>query len=101
MKYPQLPNAYSIRGADMGRSNDINEPDAKIKFHLYLMQMFDGDYDSGGAYWGCGSRATGWMYHAYGYGSDGQKNEIFIRALSRDDAKRQVLEIFENAKFYR
>lgn len=100
MKYPQLSHASSNRGASMGRPNDINEPDEEIKFHLYAMPMVDGDYDSGGAYWGCGSSTTGWMYHAYGYGPE-YVNEMFIRAVHRDDAKRQVREIFKNAKFYR
>jgi hypothetical protein len=100
MKYPKLSNASSVYGASMGRSNNINEPDAEIKFHLYAMPMFGSCYDSGGAYWGCGSYATGRMYHAYGDGPEFQ-NEMFIRAKSREDAKRQVRDTFKNAKFFR
>lgn len=97
MKYPTLPHACSARGASMGRQNSIMEPDAEILFLLYVMPMFDeGCYDSGGAYWGMGSKEHGVMYHAIG---DGPKfmNEMFIRAKSRDDAIAQVKARFKNA----
>lgn len=101
MKYPKLLPGCSIYGADMGRRNTVAEPDAEIKFHLYKMPMSAcGCYDSGGAYWGAGSHTTGWMYHAYGDGPLWQ-NAAFVRAKTRDEAKRLVKELFKNAKFYR
>jgi len=100
MKIPKLDNVSSTYGAPMGRRDSIMEPDTKIKFSLRAMRMVDGDYDEGGAYWGAGNSQIGWMYHAIGEGVD-YINEMFIRAKNREDAKRQVLEVFENAKFYR
>lgn len=101
MKYPKLGKAYDHRGSSMGRVESINDPNAEIKFRLYKMPMSScGAYDNGGAYWGCGSHQTGWMYHAYGDGPE-WGNEVFIRATSRKDAKSKVVQQFKNAKFYR
>lgn len=100
MKYPKLPNACSRYGASMGRQNSIMERTAEIKFHLYLMPMVDGAYDTGGAYWGSGNWQIGYMYHAYGNGPE-FVNEMFVRARDREDAKHQVRDAFKNAKFYR
>lgn len=99
----QLRNAVSMRGASMGRPNDIdpNETGNAIKFRLYRMPMSScGAYDNGGAYWGCGDHQIGWMYHAVG---DGEKfvQQIFIRATTREGAKAQVRGYFPKAKFYR
>lgn len=100
-KAVQLSKGYSDRGAYMGRPNDILEPDAAIKFRLYLMPMSPcGAYDNGGAYWGCGCSKTGWMYHAIGEGPE-WVNQMFVRAINREEAKKQVLDAFPNAKFYR
>ena len=84
----------------MGRRDVIEEPAAAIKFRLYVMPMVDGDYDTGGAYWGCGNRDIGWMYHAIGEGIE-FVNQLFVRAQNRFDAKCQVLSAFPNARFYR
>lgn len=100
MKHPKLSNACSERGANMGRPNVIEEPDAPIKFRLYKMPMVDLCYDTGGAYWGQGSKEHGVMYHAYGDGPK-FKNEMFVRAKSRDEAKTMIRERFKNASFYR
>lgn len=97
MKYPKLEKAYDHRGASMGRSNSIEEPEQEIKFHLYKMPMSScGCYDNGGAYWGTGDP----MYHAFGDGIE-YKNELFIRARNRSEAKKAVLDKFPKAKFYR
>lgn len=101
MKHPTLPKGYSERGADMGRSNTITEPDASVKFHLYRMPMSsDGCYDSGGAYWGAGSLQHGFMYHAYGDGSK-ERQEMFVRARNREEAKEEIRAEFRKAKFWR
>jgi hypothetical protein len=100
MKHPKLQNATSSWGASMGRSDFIKEPDEPIKFRLYRMPMMDGCYDTGGAYWGSGNYKIGWMYHAYGDGPK-FKNELFIRAKSREEAKAEVRHYFKQAKFYR
>ena len=101
MKYPKLSKGYSIRGADMGRDDIVEEPNAPIKFHLYRMPMsYCGCYDSGGAYWGSGDFNIGFMYHAYGDGPE-FKNYMFIRAKTRQDAKEQIKKVFKNCSFYR
>ena len=101
MKRPSLTKGETQFGAQMGRTNCIEEPDAAIKFNLASMSMSgDGCYDAGGAYWGCGSPTTGWMYHAYGEGPE-FVNQMFVRAISREAAKALVLKAFKNATFFR
>lgn len=101
MKYPKLSNVCSRYGAPMGRNDAIEEPNAQMKFHLYRMPMSScGCYDNGGAYWGAGDHKIGFMYHAYGYGPE-FKNEMFVRAKSREDAKAQVKKLFKNSRFFR
>ena len=100
MSLPKLSNASSSRGAQMGRS-DIHalDRDAPIKLHLVRVKLYDGCYDEGGAYWGGPSdlwrvrsteqvelsvnRCTGlpMVDHV----------EFFIRAESREEAKREIL----------
>ena len=85
----------------MGRDNTIEEPNAPIKLHLYKMPISScGCYDSGGAYWGSGDFRIGFMYHAYGDGPE-FKNEMFVRAKGRQDAKKQIKLVFKNCSFYR
>jgi hypothetical protein len=83
----------------MGRDDGVYEPDAAIQFNLYRLEIKQG-YDAGGAYWGDGSYKTGVMYRAYGDGPE-WRNEMFVRATSREEAKKQVLAKFKNATFYR
>jgi hypothetical protein len=88
-------------GSRMGRRDklpdDTNEP---VKLRLVELKMVDGCYDQGGAYWGCWSPSQGGMYRAYGEGSEFVV-ELFVRAKTRDDAKRQVLAKLPKARFYR
>jgi len=91
-----LKNASSRYGADMGRPDHISEPDAPIKFHLRYMPFVDGDYDKGGAYWGCGEP----IFHAWGDGQE-EEQEMFIRASDRFHARLEVRKQFTNARFYR
>jgi hypothetical protein len=97
------------RGAPRGRSDtidlvDVEEFDGKVKLQLLPMTS-DGAYDKtigGGAYWGCGSREHGWMFRAYYYNSqNGESVDMYIRALSREKAKAQVIERLPKARFYR
>lgn len=83
----------------MGRPDVIEEPGAEIRFRLYRMPMVDGDYDTGGAYWGMGPNSAP-MWHAYG---DGPKfrDEIFLRAWTREEAKDIVREKFKASRFFR
>jgi len=91
-----LANGTSQWGAAMGRCDHITEPDAPIKFHLVKLRWVDGDYDQGGAYWGCGDP----IFHAWGDGLE-EEQEMFIRAPSRFHARLMVCKEFRNARFYR
>jgi hypothetical protein len=102
MRYGYDANGDRIcTGAGMGRRNTVTEPDFPVRFHLVKMRMSaGGDYDQGGAYWGCGNHQIGWMFHAWGDAEEFEQ-EVFIRALNRTEAKAEVLKLFPNAKFYR
>ena len=95
MKRPTLPKAFSQYGSSVGRCDDIKNPLGEYKFHLYGLPL-QGDYDSGGAYWGYVRGQP--MWHAYETESD---CEMFVRAISREAAKSQVLKTFPKARFFR
>lgn len=92
----------------MGRfseqAEDVQYPG---KFNLAALKMSPcGAYDSGGAYWGCGSREHGHMYRAYclEYDEINERDfyvDWFFRAKHREHAKQLVLEKYPAAKFYR
>jgi hypothetical protein len=71
----------------MGAREDL-PPNTTEKLSLVRWYLY-GDYDKNGSYWGKGEP----LYRAM----DGEGRQRFVRANSRDDAKRQ----FPNAKFYR
>ncbi len=88
-------------GAPMGRPNVLPENrNITAKLHLQKMCIHQG-YDDGGAYWGentCGK--IGDMYVAVGDMED-IGAVIFIRAVTRRDAKIQIWAKLPNVKFYR
>lgn len=109
--YPKSkqPNALSdvgsSRGAPMGRRNILEAPaDFTGTIHLTLMKMVDYCYDTGGAYWGAPSAKSGWMYRAWYYADIGDEVvhiEMFVRGVTRRDAKQQVQAKFPKARFYK
>ena len=93
----ELPNVSCKYGAPMGRCNVIpDDIHTAGKLYLNKLKWVDGDYDQGGAYWGMGNP----IYRAYGE-TETECIEIFVRAIDRDDAKVQVKELIESAKFHR
>lgn len=91
----KLEKVDCSRGAPMGRPSHITRPDRAFRMYMVKLPLGDGGaYDSGGAYWGCGDP----LYWAYG---DGNDQEMFVRAKTREDAKRQVLKEFPNIYFTR
>jgi len=96
----KLENVSSRYGAPMGRPNvlpaNINE---RVKLHLEKMDMVDGDYDKGGAYWGGGSVEK--MYVAWRGITTDFAVRVYVRGITRDDAKSNVLSELPNAVFYR
>lgn len=88
---------FVCTGAMMGRMDDVPEEGAPWpKLYLFKMDMFDGAYDSGGAYWGVGDFNTGWMYRV----TDGRTINIFIRAKNRKEAKSEIVSQYPRARFH-
>lgn len=125
-KQPNLTKAYDGRGADMGRRAVLpDDPAQPIRLHLARMRMTaDGCYDAGGAYWGCGTAASGGMWLAWasvptcphevspdryltkcpvcGVGLDERTDvRVFTRATNRDGAKANIVKVLTGATFYR
>lgn len=94
----KLPNVTSSWGAPMGRSDTQTEPDFPVKFRLTKLAWVDYDYDEGGAYWGYTLGTN--IYWARGDGEE-ERQEVFVRARNREDAKNQVEEVFAFARFFR
>ena len=105
------------RGAPMGRASGVwTRPidgrgrfemvpyydDLPFKLHLQKVDLIDGVYDRGGAYWGSPSDLYVAYCHAWISGIDREfELRYFVRAGSREDAKKLVLLEYPNAKFYR
>ena len=89
-------------GAQMGRPNRIPSDNKQpIKMTLRHLPFIDGDYDTGGAYWGSPAN----LYRAVSvdvvaFGDSLQLVECFVRANSRKEAKANVRALLPNAKFY-
>ena len=91
--------AYSVRGADMGRSDWGLIDHAKTPMMMYLQRVrfIDGDYDLGGAYWG--GYPSEPLFCAWAEDHDAR---VFVRAKDRNEAKGIVKrDYFINAKFVR
>jgi hypothetical protein len=96
MKTP-LSNVSCKYGAPMGRSDFIpDDIETAGKLYLEKLRWVDGAYDQGGAYWGMGDP----IYRASGETAT-ECLEIFVRAKDREDAKKQIKEIFEGATFHK
>ena len=107
-KQPEAMTMRNIgRGAPMGMSNIHEAPDDfSGVLHLQLLKMSAcGAYCvKSGTYWGCATPRTGWMYRAWYYsevGEDLVHIEMFVRGVTRRDAKKKVLERFPKARFFR
>lgn len=96
------------KGAKMGRPDSIPEPIRSlpaVKLHMVRLKWVDGDYDVGGAYWGCPGRGM-YVYCAYANvvnpisGNFFPFTQIFVKAISRKDAKSLVRLKLPNAKFF-
>lgn len=98
----QLSQVSSRFGAPMGRreTHALGDNDLPFKFRVQYLPFVDGCYDQGGAYWGspanlyiarCDTDPTGGDLFI----------EFFIRASSREQAKKEVLDLYPNARFFR
>lgn len=96
MKQLTLPLAASSYGAQMGRPNELPQNVlAPIKLRMSRLQLVDADYDRWGAYWGAGKKD---VYCAW---NREERVKVFVRGMSRTEAKQNVQEILPNAKFFR
>lgn len=85
------------RGAAMGRgSYHADDKQAPVKLYLRHVPL-NGDYDSNGTYFGGGYGTLPLYWCADGSGDV----DFMLRARDRNDAKRQVLEEYRQARFYR
>jgi hypothetical protein len=91
---PRLSNCNMKYGAPMGRHSTLPrrenvEKDSDIRVYLERLQFYDGDYDRGGAYWG--SPADVWRAVSdEPTASSEPRLELFVRAVSREDAKWKI-----------
>ena len=103
MPMPPLEELNCSRGAPMGRGNRCEMlPEEVGKVFLQRVPFVDGCYDRGGAYWG--APANLWRAYAeleWMGGADIDVFEQFIRADSREQAKKLLAEDFPNIRFYR
>lgn len=65
------------------------------KLTLHRIRINRGGYDLGGAYWGIGQPLYWW------YADDAASLSGYLRAASREEAKRKIRETYPNARFYR
>jgi len=91
---PKLTNVSGKYGAPMGRSNRLTK--LPVKLYLERLVFQDCCYDKGGAYWG----GPDTLYRACGE-DDNEQVECFVRALSRKEAKVEVLRFMPQATFFR
>lgn len=92
MKHNPTPRVNCARGAPMGRHGKAQDCQGKVS--LRRIPLDSGGYDPGGAYWGLGQPL-------YWVGDESGALDDFLRARDRADAKRQILEDWPDARFYR
>lgn len=103
MPMPPLEHLSCTYGAPMGRRNRCEmQPDEVDKVFLAIVPMVDGDYDSGGAYWGGGGQPL-WRAYCEMEITEGEIDvfEQFLRARNRDEAKAKLRDEYPNIRFYR
>lgn len=80
-------NASSKYGANMGRQNQTEGKPEQL--YLQRIRFVDGDYDSGGAYWGSGPPAL-WCAFSPENTENDEPIMVFVRADNREEAKIKV-----------
>jgi hypothetical protein len=99
IEIPALTNASSQYGASMGRG-DTHDDESKslpVTFQLQRMGWEDGDYDSGGAYWGYAQGEN--IYRAYCPDGVDVQIDLYKRAESFREAEALVREDYPLATF--
>lgn len=86
------PKVNGRYGAPMGR-HGAHDLSTAARIHLRRARLDSGGYDAGGAYWGHGQP----LYAAV----DADGDVKYLRANSRDHAKRIIREQNPDARFFR
>ena len=81
------------RGAALGRATVQGIYDGS-QLTLRRVRLDSGGYDSNGTYFGCGAPL-------YWCADDSGEIDFMLRASSREEAKREVREVYSTARFYR
>ena len=92
MSKPQFDKAICRYGSPMGRRDHCDNPEATL--YLFKVNMVDGDYDDGGAYWGGGEP----LYCAR---DDDGKVQLFYRASCRTEAAHLLHEDYPDIKLFK
>jgi len=83
-------------GSQMGRRNVLPENRSEpCNLRLMRLRLVDGAYDQWGAYWGSPAN----VYCAWGEAGE-VSARVFVRAVSRVEAKAKVRKSLPAAKFY-
>lgn len=82
------------RGAALGRPSVRGAADFAGHLHLQRVRLDRGGYDSNGTYFGLGPPL-------YWYASEDGSIDDMLRAGTRESAKKQILDRYPNARFYR
>lgn len=90
-------NEWVCTGSIMGRCDTMHPGNECAPLRLQRVPFVDQCYDRGGAYWG--SPANLWC--AWGDDCEGEQVHVFVRADSREAAKREITAKFPDAKFLR
>lgn len=84
------------RGAALGRSTILEaEEDFSDRIYLRKVRLNQGGYDSNGTYFGSGPPALYW------YSNDDGSIDAMLRAVNREDARKQVLAKYPKARVRR
>lgn len=99
---PRSGNYGAPIGAVDMAPRDVYNPQLRCQ-RVYLV---DGDYGPDGTYWGASSKA-GHVYCAFNDGRDNDPYQpamgvrVYVRAHTYEQAKREVLKKYPNARFVR
>jgi len=84
--------ACDAYGSSMGRRDQREGTPERL--HLQKLRFVGGDYDTGGAYWGGGSK-DGAIYCAFS--PEDTENDVpimvFVRARNREEAKHKIRDL--------
>ena len=99
----QFADVHSSRGAPMGRLHFcIPGWEAVVdRCYLFRVNMVDGDYDDGGAYWGGPPSLPLYCVRNNKRDAAGIYVQLFYRAATRDAAKRMALADHRSLVFFR